>query len=70
MNKKTTIIIGIAALFVCFVCVVAAGIGGYVYREKVMALLGLAPAQRMANMLPAGTQFYMAVSHEWVLLDH
>lgn len=60
MNKKTTLIIGIAALFLCLVCVVVAGIGGYVYQEKVLALLGLAPAQKVATMLPAETQFYMS----------
>ncbi|MBE7552760.1 MAG: DUF3352 domain-containing protein [Anaerolineales bacterium] len=62
MNKRTTIIIGIAALFLCLVCVVVAGIGGYVYQDKVLALLGLAPAQKVATMLPAETQFYMSIT--------
>jgi hypothetical protein len=62
MNKKTTLIIGIAALFLCLVCVVVAGIGGYIYQERVLALLGLAPAQKVAAMLPAETQFYMSVT--------
>lgn len=62
MNKKTTIIIGAVVLLLCFVCVVVAGIGGYVYQDKVLALLGLAPAQQTAKLLPAGTQFYMSVT--------
>lgn len=62
MNKKTAIIIGIAALVLCLVCAVVAGIGGYVYQERVLALLGLAKAQKVAAMLPAETQFYMSVT--------
>lgn len=60
MNKKTTVIAGIAALLLCLVCMVVVGIGGFVYREKVLALLGLAQAQKAAAMLPAETQFYMS----------
>lgn len=62
MNRKTAIGIGAGVLAICLVCVCIAGIGSYAYRDQLLAWLGLAPAQGVAKMLPAETQFYLLVS--------
>jgi hypothetical protein len=62
MDRKTLLGIGAVVLLLCFVTLCVVGIGGYIYRDQVLALLGLAPAQQVANMLPAETDFYLSVT--------
>jgi hypothetical protein len=62
VNKKTVIGIAVVIALLCLIGIIIAGVGGYVYRDKLMAWLGLAQAQKVAGLLPAETQFYMAVT--------
>ncbi len=63
MNKNQKMMVAAGAIvLVCaaFACILA--IGGYIYREELQALLGLAPTQNIAKMLPEDTQFYMSTN--------
>jgi len=62
MDRKTVLGIGAVVLLLCFATLCIVGIGGYIYRDQVLAWLGLAPAQQVANMLPAETDFYLSVT--------
>jgi hypothetical protein len=57
-KKKLWITVGGATLALCLTATCLVGIGGYVYWDRVAAMLGLAQPQKTAHMLPATTQFY------------
>jgi hypothetical protein len=63
MDKNRKMMLGIGGLaLVCALCACVLGIGSYIYQDELMAWLGLAPSQKVAGMLPADTQFYMATN--------
>lgn len=61
-NRNRMLTVGgiIVAILLIGACIL--GIVGFIYRDSVLALLGLAPRQGVAQMLPAETQFYMVTN--------
>lgn len=61
-NQNRMVMVGgiIAAVLLIGACFL--GIVGFIYRDSLLALLGLAPRQGVAQMLPAETQFYMVTN--------
>jgi len=61
-NKKMMVGAGAGILvLLCCICLLLAA-GGYWYKDQIMAMLGLAPAQKIARLLPEDTQFYASLS--------
>lgn len=59
-NKMVTIGGIVVAVILLGVCIF--GVVGFIYRDSLLAMLGLAPRQGVAQMLPAETQFYMVTN--------
>jgi hypothetical protein len=64
MSKNQKIMVGVGAgiLLALILCVCVLGIIGFIYREPLLALLGFGPSQKVARMLPEGTQFYASIN--------
>ncbi len=60
---KNKMYIGIGAvLLLCIIFLCVAGAAGYAYQDKIMAMLGTAPSQNAAQMLPPETPFYASIT--------
>ncbi len=62
-NRRNLLLAAGAGVVVlaCCVCLVL-GVVVYSYQEQILSLLGLAPSQRVARMLPQDTQLYMSIN--------
>ncbi len=61
-NKKLMIGAGVGvAVLLCALCAIV-GIGGYVYQDELMTMLGLAQPKNVVEMLPQDTDMYMVIT--------
>jgi hypothetical protein len=61
-KRKMWLTIGGGVLALCLLLTCAGGIAGYFYRDQILAILGLAQTQRIAQILPEETEFYWSIT--------